>query len=314
MNRNLITLENSQNITNQEKEQFNPAQKYIISLQSAHSKRTVTSYLNNVARIAGHDDLHSMPWHLMKRQHIQAVISKLIELDYSPSTINSYLSALKGVAFESWTTNYITAHEYQMIRHIKSIRGSRIRSGSILTKKQIGKIFNENPKTYIDIRNNALFAVLLSCGLRRNEIVSLNVSSVNFNDNSIKVTGKGNKERLAYLPDKAIEYIKKWLHESLLFNDKPLFTRILKNGTITSSRLTSQAVYYLVRQLKNKLNVNSLTPHDFRRTFATHLLQNGEDVFTVQQAMGHSNVQTTQAYDLRDNDKLKAVANHFEWI
>src|SRR5690625_3196289 len=180
MNTNLTVFENSQSITKHTNVQLNAAHKYIISLQSAHSKRTITSYLNNVAKMIGYEDLHCMPWHLMRREHIQAVVSRLIELDYSPSTINSYLSALKGVAFELWTANDINAHEYQMIKHIKSARGGRVRVGSVLTQKQISKIFIENPTRIIDIRNNALFFILLSCWLRRNEIVSLNVSSINF--------------------------------------------------------------------------------------------------------------------------------------
>lgn len=114
------------------------------------------------------------------------------------------------------------------------------------------------------------------------------------------------EERINPLNPKVINIVETWLDERGRYPG-PLFVRIFKGGKVTLSPITDKSVYNIVVRRYKECGLDSLTPHDLRRTFATILLENGEDVFIVQELMGHGSIETTQRYDKRDgSEKIKA--------
>ena len=191
----------------------NPALAYLLSLRSKLSREKMGYFLNNVAKMTGYASIYQCNWALMRRHHVQAVLDLLISAGRAPDTINTYLAALKGVALEAWVLKQLDMESYQHIKQIKNLRGERLPKGRALSRDEVVKLLNlcEQDTSCKGVRDSAIFAVLLGCGLRRGEIVALNYSSIHWQDQALKVLGKGNKERIAYMPEGTFSKLKRWV-------------------------------------------------------------------------------------------------------
>lgn len=192
----------------------NPAIAYLISLGSKRSRQTMSSFLNIVARMIGFPNLRDCAWSSIRRHHILAVLEMLGDAGKAPATINTYLSALKGVALEAWTMKQLDTDSFQHIKQVRSVRGSRLPKGRALERHEIRNLFYtcENDSSVKGVRDAAILGVL-GCGLRRSEIVALDMESVITREHALRVRGKGNKERIAYVPDGAWQRIMTWVEE-----------------------------------------------------------------------------------------------------
>jgi tyrosine recombinase XerC len=180
----------------------------------------------------------------------------------------------------------------------------------VLTEKEITRLLeeiftNEEPLT---IRDKAIFEILYSSGLRVSELVYLKKEDINFNLQLIRVMGKGNKERIVPLGTKAIDAINRYLTFSrpkLIKKEKPI---LFVNNK--GNQLTTRGVRYIVDKYVNKLStMGKVSPHVFRHSFATHLLDNGADLRVVQELLGHANLSTTQIYTHVSKARIKEVYN-----
>ena len=160
----------------------------------------------------------------------------------------------------------------------------------------------------------AMLAVILGCGLRRSEAVGLDLRDVVTHNRALRVLGKGNKERLAYVPAGAWQRLQIWIDEVRGETPGPLFTRIRRFGDVTLNRLTDQAVYHILQVRQGQAGIGKCSPHDLRRTFATAMLDNGEDLITVKDAMGHASVTTTQQYDRRGEQRLRDARDRLNLV
>jgi tyrosine recombinase XerC len=161
----------------------------------------------------------------------------------------------------------------------------------------------ESPKTdkISDLRDRAIFETLYSTGIRVSELVGMNVESVDGIGNVIRVMGKGRKERLVPIGEKAVEAIQQYcsvrkVRLSALF--------LNKNG----KRITARSIGNIINKYIKRESVNrNVSPHMFRHSFATHLLNHGADLRSVQELLGHVNLSTTQIYTHLTTEKLKSV-------
>jgi len=167
-----------------------------------------------------------------------------------------------------------------------------------LTIEEIDEIIsNIKLSSKTGLRNVAIIELLYSCGLRVSELINLKISDLFFKESLIKVTGKGNKERFVpismqsqvyinnYIEEiRSIHKIKKGFEDTLFLNER---------GTILSRVM----IFIILKQLKNKSNINKkIGPHTLRHSFATHLIENGADLITIQKMMGHESITTTERY------------------
>jgi integrase len=149
------------------------------------------------------------------------------------------------------------------------------------------------------------------CGLRRSEIVALNIGDIDLDSGAVVVrSGKGGKSRVAYLPKAGIPYLAWWfeLRNRARVETEAVFLRLSKSDRILGDRLTDQAVLYILGERGKAAGLESFTPHDFRRTFVSDLLDAGNDIVTVQKLAGHSNPTTTAKYDRRGEKTKQAAA------
>ncbi|MHA1081257.1 tyrosine-type recombinase/integrase (plasmid) [Enterobacter ludwigii] len=293
-----------------------PARAYLLSLNSPRSRQTMASFLNIVAGMLMASSLDTCSWGSLRRHHVMAVIELLRDTGRATATVNTYLSALKGVAKEAWMLKLMDVESFQHIRAVRNLRGSRLPRGRALPPEEIRVLFLtcEGDRSSLGPRDAAMLAVILGCGLRRSEAVGLDFSDVVTQEQALRVLGKGNKERLAYMPAGTWQRLQTWIDEVRGEKEGPLFTRIRRFDTLTNDRLTDQAVYHILQVRQCQAGIPKCAPHDLRRTFATAMLDNGEDLITVRDAMGHASVTTTQQYDRRGEARLRKARDRLDLI
>ena len=155
-------------------------------------------------------------------------------------------------------------------------------------------------KTDEGLERRLLIEMFYSTGCRVGEMVNVKISDIDFYNKTIKVMGKGSKERIVYYGD----YASKYLEDYLKNKDKKGYLFTNKRG----EKLTIEEVEYIVRDIMKHISIKThVTPHTLRHTFATHLLNNGADIRTVQELLGHANLSTTGIYTHVSSDRLKDV-------
>ncbi|GHF92073.1 tyrosine-type recombinase/integrase [Thalassotalea marina] len=283
---------------------------YLLSLQSEQSRVTMESLLNVVAyKLQKKKSHRDVDWSKLHYEQILMLVSDLQKEKKSPATINVYLSALKGVAKEAWRKKNIDVEAYQHIKEIKRIKGSRSVKGRALELSELNQLIDYcmMQDGVIAMRDAAVIALVYGAGLRRHEAANLLLSDLDLEDATLRVLGKGNKERVNALHNRILEILDVWLLERGV-EPGPLFQRARKGNRLINEPISGQTVYDIIIRRYQEAGLKRLTPHDLRRTFATKLLENGEDVFVVQDLMGHSSVETTKNYDRRADIAKKKAA------
>ncbi|NLN24709.1 MAG: tyrosine recombinase XerD [Bacteroidetes bacterium] len=183
----------------------------------------------------------------------------------------------------------------------------------VLSFKEIEKIVNS-----IDLslpfgeRNRAIIETLYGCGLRVSELTTLKISDLHFEEGFISVVGKGNKQRLVPINPVTQKYIELYKDEVRIHQKiAPKASDILFLNRRGNS-LTRAMIFTIVRQLTEKAGINKkISPHTFRHSFATHLLENGADLRAIQQTLGHESITTTEIYTHLDRKYLTEILNRY---
>jgi len=159
----------------------------------------------------------------------------------------------------------------------------------------------------LGLRDRAMLETLYATGLRVSELVGLKLTAVNLNDGVLRVTGKGNKDRLVPLGEEAVQWLRRYLEDA-----RPLLlARKLCDQVFVTARgsgMTRQAFWYLIKRRARAAGISRpLSPHTLRHAFATHLLNHGADLRVVQMLLGHSDISTTQIYTHVARERLKQL-------
>ncbi|WP_437279327.1 tyrosine-type recombinase/integrase [Sorangium sp. So ce375] len=252
-------------------------------------------------------DADAVPWHLLRYQHTQAIRARLVE-HYAPATVNKILAALRGVLREARRLGLMSAEDCAAACDLKAARGERLPAGRALEHAELVALLGAcDRRTRAGARNAALVSLLYGCGLRRAEVVGLDCEDYVAGDASLKVRGKGGKERKAFIGG-AAGALEAWLASRAHVAHPALFLPIDRLDRIAARRLTDQAVLDILQRLAAVAGVERFSPHDVRRTFITQLLDRGADPITVQRMAGHAQVTTTQKYDRRGEDVQRRAA------
>lgn len=161
-------------------------------------------------------------------------------------------------------------------------------------------------------RNKAIVETLYSCGLRVSELVNLKISDLFFDEGFIKVTGKGNKERFVPIGGSTKKYINLYRNEIRNHQDVDSASRDILFLNRRGRKLSRAMIFEIVKKLAAAINLRKkISPHTFRHSFATHLLENGADLRAIQLMLGHESITTTEIYVHMDRSKLKDVLERF---
>jgi integrase/recombinase XerC len=280
--------------------------------QRGYSQNTVRSYRADLVHFfnylkkkdnAGEIDLKLIDFHV-----VRAYLGGLFK-GYKKTTISRRLSAVRTFFFFLEKNNL---NKGNPAAEISAPKQGRYIPGYLNIDDMFMLLDAPEPVTFGEVRNQAILELLYSCGIRVSELTGLDLSDIDSKERLIRVIGKGNKERIVPVGKKALEAIERYLdqtHEVRMkcinidkLGANPLFLN--KNG----GRLSSRSVSTIVKGFVRKYNIaDDITPHSIRHTYATHLLDSGADLRSVQELLGHASLSTTQKYTHVSLDKLMEV-------
>jgi integrase/recombinase XerD len=245
----------------------------------------------------------------IKENDISRLIQSLSHLGLAPSSVSRNLSSIKSFHKFLVGENIISNDPTENIKGPKSRR----HLPSILSFDEIQSIIKKiNTKSRLGLRDRAMIELLYASGLRISELLQLPLREIYFNEAIIRVFGKGSKERLVPTSEIALKWISRYLDTT-----RPYLDRFNKSEGITflSVRGTAMSRMGFWKILKGLVNVagirKEITPHTFRHSFATHLLEGGADLRAVQEMLGHADISTTQIYTHLDRTYLKQVYQEY---
>jgi integrase/recombinase XerD len=242
-------------------------------------------------------------------KYIEFIRNKL----YKSSTLNRKLSSVK---------NYVNFIEEEKLISNNPLKFLKLPKST----RNIPKTINDhdinillNRENTLSIREKTLIELIYATGIRASELINLKISDIQFNQNTIRVTGKGSKERIIPIHEEALELIKLYWdieiesHNKIIKKSRNLFIREFLFVNKKSERLTRQGLWYILKTISKKLGIDpkSLSPHILRHTFATHLLFNGVPLRHLQEMLGHSSISTTQIYTHLSDSFIKDEYNKF---
>lgn len=282
-----------------------------LKLERSLSSNSIEAYTHDVEKLAQYFALahKEVPPTNVQPSDVTAFLVYLHELGLAPHTQARILSGLKSF-YKFLVTEELIAEDPLVL--IDSPKLGR-KLPDVLSYPEIEQLLSA-----IDLslpeghRNRAMLETLYSSGLRVSELVSLKLTHLHFEAGFIRVIGKGNKERLVPIGKEAIRHVQLYLHNSRIHIPvQPSHENVLflnRRGTALSRVM----VFLVIKELANKIGLNkSISPHTFRHSFATHLIEGGADLRAVQEMLGHESITTTEIYTHLDRDYLKQVITEF---
>lgn len=281
-----------------------------IKLEKNLSKNTVSSYKNDISAFIsyltnrGKDDPS-----IISSNDIGGFFKTLNELGLSGSSSARYFSSLKGFFL------YLLKNKYILKNPIEKITAPKIakRLPGVLDVNEIDKILSApNINDKLGLRDKAMLELFYACGTRVSELIDLKVNDLFFDDEIIRVFGKGSKERLIPIGSSAIKWVGEYLKKSrpLLMKKSKSENNLFLNSR--GSKLSRMGVWKIIdRYVKEAGIEKDVHPHTFRHSFATHLLEGGADLRAVQEMLGHADISTTQIYTHVDRDYIKQVHKQY---
>ena len=281
-------------------------QKFVnfLRLERSLSSNSISAYQNDIKKLREFLDAQkqSISPTQIDFDHLRDFLHWINELGMSPTSQSRVISGIKAFFKYLLIENYIEKDPTELLESPKIGR----RLPEVLTVEEIDHIIGA-----IDLsqpegqRNKAIIETLYSCGLRVSELIHLRISNLYFEKGFIRVIGKGNKERLIPISQKAIKEI------NYYFQDRNQLTIAQGCNDILflnrrGKQLTRVMVFLIVKRLAEKAGINkNISPHTFRHSFASHLIEGGADLRAIQDMLGHESITTTETYTHLDRTYLR---------
>jgi integrase/recombinase XerC len=270
--------------------------------EKRYSPNTLSGRARDLAQFTAYcerakfSDIHSLTAH-----DVRAYVSARHREGLQAVTLHRHLSSLRN-----WLA-YLVKQQVLDANPAKLVRAPKIRRHlpSVITADALNAALDQSPQDEMDIRNHAIVELLYSAGLRRAELIGLNADDVNQAQREIRIIGKGNRQRVAMIGDKARAALDAWLRvrdRHAVVDEAALFVGGRGRRLSTSTLAASLKQWARLHKLESHLH-----PHRLRHSFATHLLENTGDLRAVQELLGHANLSTTQIYTHLDWKHLAQV-------
>jgi integrase/recombinase XerD len=277
---------------------------YYLQAERELSSNTINAYKRDILSFL---DEFNKELNNITRDDILNYISKLHNLKYSTSSIARKLSSLR-MFFRFHVSEGLISES--PISNIESPRLKR-KLPTVLSVSEVNRLIESiNGNSALSIRDRAILELMYGCGLRISELLKLYIEDLFLKEDFIRVKGKGSKERIVPLGSKAKDAIMDYLNDSRAILDKKLSTNLFlnKNG----NKLSRVGIWKNLRKyvLLSGIKKN-VTPHTLRHSFATHLLERGASLRTVQILLGHSDISTTQIYTHIDRSYLRNIVSSY---
>lgn len=314
-----------------------PAWAYLESLDAETSRPTMLQALRLIARLCGFPSIDVCPWHRLRFEHINAIRAKLINgfvlphdgslagqrrgrprklhatadgrqsgelIQLSPASARKHMAALRRVMHYAWDLGYITQEECARAINVKPIKGTRMSSsaaaGRSLTASELLALIQVSAADSAPdgARDVAILSLGYGLGLRRSDLVRMDLEDYHAVNRTLTIKGKGDVETMLPIEGGAQFALEQWI--AVRGNAPgPMFYRVRKLGKVVATRMTPHAIYDIVQRRAQEAGVARFSPHDLRRTFAGDMFDLGVDIATLQHLMRHADPRTTAQYDRR---------------
>ena len=275
-----------------------------------YSLNTVNSYLTDIYNLLLFIDEkanHEESLFNLNENDIQEYLKSLKQTNISERSIARKISTLKTYYKFLTITNKIKTNPMEFIVIPKQKKSLP----TVLSIEEVLVLLDVPLNNAYDFRNKAMLEVMYATGLRISELINLKLSNVDLELNLIKTIGKGNKERIIPIGDYATEYLKEYIYNYrhiFLKREKSEYVFLNKSGI----KMSRQMFFKIIQKLALQKNIKTkFSPHTLRHSFATHMLEYGADLRTIQELLGHSNISTTQIYTHMSTDKLRENYDNF---
>lgn len=278
----------------------------MLSLEKNLADNTVISYKNDLTVfIRFMEDFSIDDPEKITYLHLASFFKNLYNAGLTNSSAARYFSSLKGFFRYLSSSNYITRNPFDKILAPKLKKNLP----EVLTFSEIESVL-ELPEidNKLGLRDKALLEILYACGLRVSELIHLRKSDLYFNEEIIRVFGKGSKERIVPIGSSAVHWVNKYILESRILLEKKSKSENYVFLNIRGTKLSRMGVWKIISRYLTEAQITKKAhPHTFRHSFATHLLEGGADLRAVQEMLGHADISTTQIYTHIDRDYIKQV-------
>ena len=283
--------------------------KYYLRIERSLADNTIQSYLRDINKLADYCNQLKIDEKNVKVNDIRNFINHLNNDQISARSQARIISGIKAFYKYLILEDYIKDDPTLLIENPKiglklpevlSVNEIEIIISSIDLSKKHGQ------------RNKAIIETLYSCGLRVTELINLKISNINYKEEYIKVIGKGNKERLTPIGSNALKYIQIYVNEVRIHQkiNKGHEDIVFLNNR--GSKLSRVMIFTLIKNTLEKCGIKKkVSPHTFRHSFATHLIEGGADLRAVQEMLGHESITTTEIYTHLDKDYLRSNIMQF---
>jgi len=286
--------------------------KSYLKLERSLSENSVQAYLRDVEKLVQYLEMEELDLQPEKveQEHIENFLKYVSELGLNARSQARILSGLKAFY------KYMLMEDMLEVTPTELLEAPKIgrKLPEVLSFEEINNLINA-----IDLskdegeRNKAMLETLYSCGLRVSELVGLQVSNLLLDEGFIRVVGKGDKERIVPIGSVAIKHINTYIkhkrnHQKNIKKESEDILFLNRRG----NQLTRVMVFTIIKQLAEKVNLQkAVSPHTFRHSFATHLIEGGADLRAIQEMLGHESITTTEIYTHLDREYLRQAIVEF---
>lgn len=277
---------------------------YLI-IDKKYSENTVKSYKNDLKKYETF--MKNINIQNIKENHIKNYLKYLKDNNNDNRTINHNISTLRSFYKFLLIEKIIKDNPMEYIEMPKTKKSLP----KTLSIEEIDKLLDIKLTDSFSYRNKAMLELMYSSGLRVSELVNVKIHDIDVSNCIIRIMGKGKKERIVPLGDYAIKYIELYLKE----HRNKLIKRELNEYLFLNNhgkRMTRQGFFKILKQLAHEKNIKTdFSPHTLRHSFATHLLNGGADLRSIQEMLGHESISTTQIYTHVSKEQLKENYNNY---
>jgi len=271
-----------------------------LEIEKNASYHTVTNYKIDLRGFS--ESIKDKPIEQVTYLDVRLFLARMKEKNFSKSSVARKMACLRSFFKFLYREGYIKSNPAESLSTPKIDKKLPL---FLSTDDAVKLLESPDPSDVIGLRDRAILETLYSTGIRVSELVGLDKEDIDFISGVLKVAGKGKKERLVPIGDKALRAIKAYFEKIKVIDineNKPVFLN--KSNRRASDRAVRRIVHKYIR--KTSLNEN-ISPHSLRHSFATHMLDRGADLRSVQELLGHANLSTTQIYTHVTTGRLKAI-------
>ena len=298
----MITI-NKLNLKEENKNILKKYQTYLLTKKYLQDN-SINSYILDIYKYLSFQQKNNKLCKDIQKEDIYSYLEQLDEKKYSIYSIVRKISSIKS--FHTFLEK-----EYNIKNITEKLESPRFyqKLPNVLSIEEVENLLNIPLETAYDYRNKAMLELMYATGIRVSELVNLTINNIDLENNIVRCFGKGNKERIIPFGDIAYKYLTIYLnHYRDALKKTYLCDKIFLNNH--GKGMTRQGFFKILKNIAKEKEIKTkITPHVLRHSFATHLLNNGADLRSIQMMLGHSNLSTTQIYTNINNDTLKENYN-----